>query len=307
MSLPDDYLKYPHRRHGMDHDLYPWSNLFNRQPVTWPGDKSVALWITVALEFFPLTPNEGPFRAPGHMVTPYPDYRTYTTRDYGNRVGVFRIMKVLDALGVKASTPMSAKIAERYPALLDAVQKRGWEIIAHGIDMNKIHYGGMDKGEEAQQIEDALVMLEKSTGKKPTGWFSPARSESENTLKLLAEHGISYVCDWVNDDMPYGMTTEAGPIVAMPHTMELDDRHLMVTLGQNEDTYREQILAAFDLLRTEGKTYGGRILHLSLTPYVIGQPFRIHALKAVLEEIMESGDVWSATPGEILDLWQSQK
>lgn len=307
MSLPEDYLKYPHRSHGMDHELYGWSNLFNRRPVTWPEDKSVALWITVALEYFPLTPNEGPFRAPGHMVTPYPDYRTYTTRDYGNRVGVFRIMKVLDALGLRASTPMSAKIAERYPALLKAVQDRGWEIIGHGVDMNNIHYGGMDAEKEAQQIDDTLVMLEKYTGTKPAGWFSPARSESENTLKLLAEHGVSYVCDWVNDDMPYEMSTPSGPIAAMPHTMELDDRQLMVALGQNEDTYQEQILAAFDLLRSEGKSYGGRILHLSLTPYVIGQPFRIHALKAVLEKIMATGDVWSATGGEILEVWRQRK
>lgn len=307
MSLPEDYLKYPHRSHGMDHELYGWSNLFNRRPVTWPEDKSVALWITVALEYFPLTPNDGPFRAPGHMVTPYPDYRTYTTRDYGNRVGVFRIMKVLDALGLRASAPMSAKIAERYPALLKAVQDRNWEIIGHGVDMNNIHYGGMDAEKEAQQIDDTLVMLEKYTGSKPAGWFSPARSESENTLKLLVEHGVSYVCDWVNDDMPYEMSTPSGPITAMPHTMELDDRQLMVTLGQNEDTYQEQILAAFDLLRSEGKSYGGRILHLSLTPYVIGQPFRIHALKAVLEKIMATGDVWSATGGEVLEVWRQRK
>lgn len=307
MSLPEDYLKYPHRSHGMDHELYGWSNLFNRRPVTWPDDKSIALWITVALEYFPLTPNEGPFRAPSHMVTPYPDYRTYTTRDYGNRVGVFRIMKVLDALGLRASAPMSAKIAERYPALLKAVQVRDWEIIGHGVDMNNIHYGGMDADKEAQQIDDTLVMLEKFTGSKPAGWFSPARSESENTLKLLAEHGVSYVCDWVNDDMPYEMSTPSGPITAMPHTMELDDRQLMVALGQNEDTYQEQILAAFDLLRSEGKSYGGRILHLSLTPYVIGQPFRIHALKAVLEKIMATGDVWSATGSEILEVWRQRK
>lgn len=306
MSLPEDYLKYPHRSHGMDHDLYPWSNLFNRPTVHWPGDKSVALWITVALEFFPLTPNDGPLRAPGHMVTPYPDYRTYTTRDYGNRVGVFRIMKVLDALGLKASAPMSAKIAERYPALLKAVLDRDWEIIGHGVDMNHIHFGGMDAEQEAQQIDDALVMLEKHAGKKPTGWFSPARSESDNTLKLLTEHGIEYVCDWVNDDMPYDMSTDAGSITAMPHTMELDDRQLMVTLGQNEDTYQEQILAAFDLLRREGKSHGGRILHLSLTPYVIGQPFRIWALKQVLETIMASDDVWSATPSEILKVWRGK-
>lgn len=307
MTLPDDYLKYPHRSHGMDHELYGWSNLFNRRPVTWPEDKSVALWITVALEYFPLTPNDRPFRAPGHMVTPYPDYRTYTTRDYGNRIGVFRIMKVLDRLGIKASAPLSAKIAERYPALLKAVQDRDWEVVGHGVDMNHIHYGGMDEETEAQQIDDALVMLEKYSGTRPTGWFSPARSESENTLKLLADHGIDYVCDWVNDDMPYEMSTESGPIVAMPHTMELDDRQLMVALGQNEETYQEQILAAFDLLRSEGKTYGGRILHLSLTPYVIGQPFRIHALKAVLEKIMASGDVWPATGHEILEVWRQRK
>lgn len=307
MPLPDDYLKYPHRSHGMDHDLYRWSNLFNRRTVTWPDDKSVALWITVALEFFPLTPNDGPFRAPGHMVTPYPDYRTYTARDYGNRVGVFRIMKVLGELGLKASAPMSAVLAERYPALLDAVIKRDWEIIGHGLDMNKIHYGGMDGKAEAEQIDAALDMLEKYCGQRPTGWFSPARSESENTLPLLAERGIDYVCDWVNDDMPYQMNTDKGPIVAMPHTMELDDRQLMVTLGQNEDTYQEQILAAFDLLRDEGRSHGGRILHLSLTPYVIGQPFRIHALKNVLEKIMASGDVWSATGAEILDVWRQRK
>ena len=307
MTLPDDYLKYAHRKRGMDHDLYRWSNLFNRRTVNWPNDKSVALWITVALEYFPLTPNEGPFRAPGHMVTPYPDYRTYTTRDYGNRVGVFRIMKVLQSLGLKASAPMSAALAERYPALLQAVKDHGWEIIGHGVDMNRIHHGGMDASVETNQIDDAISLLEQHTGTRPQGWFSPARSESENTLKLLAERGIDYVCDWVNDDMPYEMTTENGPIVAMPHTMELDDRNLLVTLGQNEETYQEQILAAFDLLRTEGKTYGGRILHLSLTPYVIGQPFRIHALKAVLEKIMASDDVWSATPSEILKIWRERK
>ncbi len=306
MSLPEDYLKYPHRSHGMDHTLYPWSNLMDRKPVKWPDDKSVALWITVALEYFPLTPNDGPFRAPGHMVTPYPDYRTFTTRDYGNRIGVFRIMKVLQKLDLKASAPMSVEAAKRYPALLEAVQKCDWEIIGHGMDMNHIHYGGMDADVEEKQIVDCLDDLEALTGRKPQGWLSPARSESENTLALLAKHGVEYVCDWVNDDMPYPMTTEGGPLAAMPHTMELEDRQLMVTLGQNEETYEEQILAAFDLLRQEAKTTGGRILHLSLTPYVIGQPFRIHILKSVLSKLVESGDIWSATGGKILEVWKQQ-
>lgn len=307
MTLSKNYLEYPHRNHGMDHTLYPWSNLFNRKPVVWPDSKPVALWITVGLEYFPLTPNDGPFRAPGHMVTPFPDYRTFTARDYGNRIGVFRIMKVLQEFGLTASAPMSTALISHAPALVDAVQKCGWEIVGHGIDMNRIHYGGMDKADETRNIEEALAQLNKLTGHAPSGWFSPGRSESENTLELLTAAGLSYVCDWVNDDMPYIITTDAGEITAMPHTMELEDRHLMVSLGQNEATYREQILSAFDLLRREGDTYGGRILHLNLTPYIIGQPFRIHILREVLTALMDSGAIWNATGAGILDCWKKQQ
>lgn len=307
MPLPDDYLKYEHRSHGMDHELYPWSNIMERKPVSWPDGKPVALWITVALEYFPLTPNDGPFRAPGHMVTPFPDYRTFTTRDYGNRIGVFRIMKVLQSLGLTASAPMSVEAAKRYPALLSAVIECGWEVVAHGMDMNHIHFGGMDSVLEATQISECLTELEELVGTKPAGWLSPARSESDKTLTLLAESGVEYVCDWVNDDLPYAISSGCGTITAMPHTMELEDRQLMVTLGQNEDTYEAQILEAFELLRAEAKDHGGRILHLSLTPYVIGQPFRIHVLKSVLSKLVNSGDIWSATGSKILSHWKQQQ
>lgn len=307
MTLPDSYLTYPHRNHGMDHNLYPWSNLFNRKPVAWPGDKSVALWITVGLEYFPLTPNDGPFRAPGHMVTPFPDYRTFTARDYGNRVGIFRIMKILDEFGLTASAPMSSALIKHAPALAAAVKQRGWEVLGHGVDMNHIHYGGMDKAEEADNIDAAMRALSDFFGDTPTGWFSPGRGESENTLELLAGAGLSYVCDWVNDDMPYDITTPKGTLSAMPHTMELDDRHLMVALGQNEATYKEQILSAFDLLKAEGTVHGGRILHLNLTPYIIGQPFRIHILREVLTTLLNSGAIWNATGQTILDRWRAQQ
>lgn len=307
MSLPEEYFQYPHRRHGMDHDLYPWSNIQNRKAVFWPNKKKIALWITVALEYFPLTPNDGPFRAPGHMVTPYPDYRTYTTRDYGNRVGIFRIMKVLDALGLKASAPMSSEIATRYPALLNAVVKRDWEIVGHGKDMNHIHYGGLEKKVEAEQIKECLATLRGASGQNVSGWLSPARSESNNTLELLVENNIGYGCDWVNDDMPYSMNTPAGSLLAMPHTMELEDWHLMVSLGQNEETYAEQVMEAFKFLTSEAETSGGRILHLSLTPYVIGQPFRIHILKRILSKLVESGEIWNATGAEIAQQWRNQQ
>ena len=304
MALPDNYLSYPHRKHGMDHTLYPYSNLFERKSVAWPDGKPVALWVTVCLEYFPLVPNAGPVRAPGAMVTPYPDYRTYTAREYGNRVGVFRILKILDELGIKACFPTNAAIATRYPFLLEEITKRGHEIIGHGVDMNAVSYGGMDRAVEEDNIEQALQVLREKSGQDVKGWLSPARSQSENTLEILARNGVGYCCDWVNDDMPYVMNTPSGDLLSMPHTYELEDRHLLTVLGQNEETYQAQIINAFDLFAEEAKTHGGRILHLSLTPYVIGQAWRIQTLKDILQTLKNSGKIWPATGGEIAHYWK---
>jgi len=307
VALPKSYLEYPKRKKGMDHDLYPYSNLFERTPVTWPKRKNIALWVTVALEYFPLTSNnETPFKAPGNMVTPYPDYRTYTAREYGNRVGIYRILKVFDKLGIKASFPTNTALAKRYPFLIEEIAKRGHEFIGHGTDMNALHWGGMDIDVERKQIKSALDGLRNATGQDVSGWLSPARSESQNTLSLLAEQGIEYACDWVNDDMPY-MIGEDEKLIAMPHTMELDDRQILINLGQNEKTWQEQILTAFDLLHRESKIHGGRILHISLTPYVIGQAWRIKSLRDTLEILIETGWVWNATGAEIAAEWGSQQ
>ncbi|MEP3759842.1 MAG: polysaccharide deacetylase family protein, partial [Marinomonas sp.] len=134
-NLPDSYTQYPKRREGYDHDLYEWSNIHTRAPFQWPDGKRVAVWLCVSLEWFPITP-DGPFKAPGHMVTPYPDYRHYTARDYGNRVGVFRMLDAFETAGVTASFAANAAIAERYPELIEAIQAEGHEIIAHSTDMN---------------------------------------------------------------------------------------------------------------------------------------------------------------------------
>lgn len=305
MTLPDDYLKYPKRKHGMDHDLYPWSNLFERKPVSWPGRADVALWITISAEFFPLTPNTGPLRAPGHMATPYPDFRTFTTRDYGNRVGIYRIMKVLDALGLSASVNLNSDLTTRAPFLVDEIKSRNWEIIAHGRNMNDVVHGETPEDTEKDIIDKTLGTLADNAGVTPAGWMSPARSESYATPSLLAQAGLEYVCDWGNDDMPYLMRTKSGPLYAMPYTHELEDRHVLVNLGQREEVYIEQIIAAYDRLSAEAEEHGGRILHLALTPYIIGQPFRIRALKEALSRILEKSSVWNATGAEILSVWRN--
>ena len=307
MSLPADYLQYPKRRYGMDHDRYAWSMLTQRAPVQWPGDARVALWIVPALEWFPLDMKGVPFKPPGAMVTAYPDLRHYTLRDYGNRVGIFRIMKALDARGLRASAAVNAAVAVRYPTLIGECVARGWEIIANGLDMDHLHHGGLPEAEELVWIERSLTLLREASGQPVRGWLSPAKSESHATLDLLADHGIDYVCDWVNDDLPYAMQAGGRTLHAMPHSSDIDDHTILVANRHDEDEFRDQLIDQFDTLYAESATQGGRVMAISLHPWIIGQPYRIGALEQVLDHVLGHAGLWNATGAEILDAWRAQQ
>lgn len=307
MSLPPSYLEYPRRRHGMDHDLYPWSKAFERRPIAWPDGARIALWIVPALEFFPLNPSGKPFKAPGSMVTPYPDLRHYTTRDYGNRVAIYRIAKVLDHFGLRASVAVNGAVAERYPGLVRDLVARRWEVLAHGWDMDSLHHGGLAPEAEAALVAKTLDTLRGASGQAVTGWLSPAKCESANTLALVRAHGVEYVCDWVNDDLPYEIAGGAGSLVAMPHSTELSDRQIIMDYHHSEAEYVQQACEQFDVLHAEAATYGGRVLCLPLTPYITGLPYRIHALREILAHVTGRGGVWNATGAEIATAWRAQQ
>ncbi len=305
--LPEDYLSYPLRRYGMDHDRYDWSMLPRRKPVIWPQDARIALWVVPALEWFPLNMAGVPFKPPGAMQTAYPDLRHYTLRDYGNRVGIFRIMEALQVHGIAATVAVNAAVAVRYPALLQRCVSLGWEVMGHGLDMDHLHHGGLDPQEEGRWISQSLETLRKASGQAVRGWLSPAKSESFKTLDLLGQAGLDYVCDWVNDDMPYAMRTDSGPIVAMPHPIDIDDYTILVNNHHTEDDFRDQLIDHFDVLYREARPGQGRIMAISLHPWVIGQPYRIGALQEALSHIMKHRGVWAATGSQILDAWQAQQ
>ena len=305
--LPADYLDYPLRRYGMDHERYDWSMLPDRKPVAWPQKARVALWVVPALEWFPLNLAGVPFKPPGAMQTAYPDLRHYTLRDYGNRVGIFRIMKALEKHGIRPTVAVNAAVAVRYPSLIKECTQRGWEIMANGLDMDHLHHGGLAVDEEKKLIDTTLDILRRASGQAVRGWLSPAKSESAATLDLLGSAGMDYVCDWVNDDMPYAMRTASGPIHAMPHPIDIDDYTILVQNHHTEDDFRDQLCDQFDLLYKESATAGGRIMAISLHPWVIGQPYRMRALEEALAHIMRHPGVWAATGSEILDAWKASQ
>lgn len=300
MALPDDYLTYPKRAYGMDQSLYPWRTQQDRPRVEWPGGKAVAALIVVPIEHHDLTPLGKPFKHPGAMVTPYPDLRHYTTRDYGNRVGVFRILDALKAAGLRATVPFNADQLVRLRPLVDAVLADGHEIAAYGLSTSHIHWGGLDRETEARWIAEVRARFDVA-GLAPRAWMSPARQQSFNTLELIAEAGFDVCLDWEQDDLPVTMVTPAGAVSAVPVSNELDDRFLLIDKRHGEDVWARQIVEAAAYLKAERERFGGRVLGFTLTPYVSGQPFRIHALKTLLNAIGGDAEVWNATASEIAD------
>jgi peptidoglycan/xylan/chitin deacetylase (PgdA/CDA1 family) len=298
-----DRLTYPYRRLGLDHYWFGYEPTHRRPRISWPEGKHVALWIVVPVEFFPLDAPSQPIRPLGALDRGYPDFWSYSNRDYGTRIGIYRIMRVLDTLGLRATAAVNAAIATRFPRVVDEIVRRGWEIACGGVDMGHIHHGRLSLEVERALVQSSRDILQKASGQRIAGWHSPGHSQSSNTLRLLVEEGFEYVMDWANDDMPYVMNTGAEPLFAMPLTYEWSDRVLLVQHNLTADEYHHQVMHAFQRLLSEAKKQrGGRILSLSISPWILGYPHRIAVLERMLKKILDGGSVWNATGNEIVSV-----
>ncbi|WP_226660870.1 polysaccharide deacetylase family protein [Microbulbifer aggregans] len=298
-TLGPEHLQYPERRYGMDHNHYDWKMLTEREPVHWRQGK-LALWVNVSLQFFPLNQRGVPFPPPGGMTMPYPDLRHYSLRDYGNRVGIYRILKALDKYSVTPSFAINGELAQRTPHLMHLLRERGDEVIAHGWNMDAPHYGGQPLDTEKELVSRTLDTLREISGQPIAGWLSPGKVHSENTPSLLAGQGVEYFCDWVNDDMPYRFRTGNGDLWSMPLSTELEDQFILRNNLHSETSYAEQVEDACRFLLGEAQTQGGRILALNIHPWMLGQPHRIRYLERVLEFITAQPEVFSASAGTLL-------
>ena len=305
-AMPADRTyAFPEFREGMDHDHYDWSPLnATRAKLEWPDKARVALCAIVVLEHAEWKQPPDSFQvanlAGGYGWGPFPDVTAWSHREYGNRVGVFRVLDVLEKHGIKPTVAMDALTAEHYPFLVRHVLDRGCEIIAHGISVNRMITSRMSEDEERKYIGTSIEALTRATGRTPAGWLGPESGESARTPQLLAEAGIRYVCDWANDEQPYRMNVASGELHALPMSFPLDDINALWDRHLDIDRYEAMIRETFDALHRDGAE-NGRLLTLSLHPFLIGQPFRIGSLDAALSHVGKHGGVWSATGSEIID------
>jgi allantoinase len=302
---------FPEPHYGMDHDHYDWSPLnANRAALGWPGNARVALCVIVNLGHIAWRHPSGSYQPPnlagGYGPGPFPDVTAWSHREYGHRVGIFRVLDVLDKYGVKPTIAMDVLTAENYPFLVRHCLGRGCEMIAHGISASQMITSRMSDEEEREYIQTAVQALTGAIGKAPLGWLGPESGESPRTPQLLAQLGIRYVCDWVNDEQPYPLKVPDGELYALPIALPVDDVNALWHRRIDIDRYKEMIKETFETLYREGAT-NGRQLVLHLHPWLIGQPFRIGCLDEALGHIMQQQGVWAATGSEIIDWYRRNR
>jgi allantoinase len=290
------------RTPGMDHDYYEYSPIYARPALTWPRGAALALNVVLDLEYLELEPPAGAVQsnwlAGGLGPRPDPNLALLSSREYGHRVGIFRVLDLLDKHQVPASVAIDAMTAEAYPWLVHHLVERGVDFVAHGISLSRVISSRMTPAEERGYIEQTLTRLERAIGTRPTGWMGAEQGESERTPHLLAQLGLEYVCDWSNDEQPYPMPMTEGTLWSLPTMLEYDDAFALFRRRLTLDSYRSMFCSGVDQLLLDGRV-SGRYLQLNLRPWLIGQPFRVGHLDEMLEHALASGQVWATTPGEV--------
>jgi allantoinase len=285
-----------------EHGRFEYSPIAKRPRWELPNGARIAVWITPNVEHFH-------FDKPAISLTPMtaglrPDVLNYAWRDYGVRVGIWRIMEILERQGFVATAALNSEVCSHYPAIIEAGNQLGWEWMAHG-ENNSSLFTGMPEEAERPIIKKVLDTIAQGTGKKPRGWLGPALTETDNTLDLLAEAGIEYVADWCNDEQPYTLKTRHGPIVAIPYTLEIGDIPVFLQHGSSAQDFYQMIVDQFDTLYEDGLKQP-RVLSIALHPFLVGHPFRAHHLERALAHIRQHDAVWITTGGAIVDWYKSK-
>lgn len=278
------------------HGRYPYSPISGRSDYHWPEGKRLAVYIGLNLEWFEFGTGLGAELVPDE---PQPDVLNYSWRDYGNRVGVFRLAELFRRLNLPVSLLINAEMCNQAPQAIEVFSNA--ELIGHGRT-NAERQGILREKEEVQLIEQATATITQYSGQKPKGWLSPWISQSSLTPDLLRECGYEYLLDWCHDDQPTWMKTRQGRILSIPYPQELNDIPQIIVRKREGDEFARMIVDTFEVMLEESK-HRPLVMGIALHPYIVGWPHRFKYLARALETICERADntVWITTPGAIAE------
>jgi allantoinase len=281
----------------MDHGRFDYAPISKRPIRKMPGDARIAVWIVPNVEHFHW--GKPAISITGMTASLKPDVLNHAWRDYGARVGIWRVMEIMERTGFPCTAGLNAEVCERYPEIIAEGNRLGWEWMAHGANNSSL-FTGLPEGDERALIASVLETIERGTGKRPKGWLGPALTETDHTLDILSELGVEYVADWCNDELPYSIRTSGGSITALPYTLEIGDIPILLDRGGTGEDFCRAVKDQFDVLYAEGE-HRPRVLAIALHPFIIGHPFRAKYLEQALRHIGEHDRVWRATGGQLAD------
>jgi peptidoglycan/xylan/chitin deacetylase (PgdA/CDA1 family) len=273
---------------------FAYSPINDRPRIEWPNGARVAFWVIPNIETLSF---EQPW-PPDERHGPVPDVLAFTTRDYGNRVGVWRMMEVLDRYNLRATVALNSDICRFQPEIIRAGVERRWEWMGHGRT-NAERLGGLEEPAERALIGEVESTIAKAAGAPPRGWLGPGLAETLNTPDLLAEAGIQYVSDWTFDDQPVPLRVRSGRMITMPYG-PINDNPAFLRMGWTGEQFHDAIRDEFDHLYEAGER-SGQVMGLSLHPFLIGHGHRLRWLDRALKHIVSHERVWLTTGGEIAD------
>lgn len=280
-----------------DPNFYDYLPYDARPRIEWPNGARVAFWVAPNVEFYELNPPRNPSRAA--WSRPAPDVQNYAYRDYGNRVGFWRMLDVMKRCGMRGSVSLNVAMCEHHPEVIAACAENGWEFYSHGT-YNTRYLMGMDEAQERAVIQDSIDTIRKHTGQKLDGWLAPALTYTDRTMDLVAEMGLTYVCDLFHDDQPGPVKTANGKLASIPYSLEMNDTIVYNVNQVSPRRYGDIIKRQFDRLYREGEK-SGTVMCIPLHPYLIGQPYRLAAFEEALQYITSHDKVWLATGREIAE------
>jgi allantoinase len=277
----------------MDNELYGYSPIVSRPKLEWPTGARLAFYIGLNIEHFEVDkPATSVFAGTASFA---PDPLNYGWRDYGVRVGIWRMIEALDRYGMRASVLLNADVCKFYPQIIEAGRKRNWAWLAHGKN-NSIFQVGMKVEDERSYLKGVVDTIAAATGRTVKGWLGPALTETFVTPQLLKELGLTYILDWCADDQPFALNIPG--MMSVPYSLEVNDITMCVGKSLSGDDFCRMIIDQFDQLYKDSAT-SGRVMALCLHPFVSNQPHRQKYLERALDYIAGQPAVWLTTSDEI--------
>jgi peptidoglycan/xylan/chitin deacetylase (PgdA/CDA1 family) len=281
----------------MDNELYDYSPIVERPPLHWPNGAKLAVYVGLNVEHYEVDkPSTSIFSGTAALQ---PDPLNFGWRDYGPRVGIWRMIEAFDRLGIRPSVLLNSDVCDRYPEIIKAGRARNWAWLVHG-ENNSTLPGLQERDDEARRLAGMMDTIERATGTRPKGWMGPALNSSFSTPELFAELGGSYILDWCADDQPFPMKVKAGRMISVPYSIEVNDITLFVGHSCTGPDFEQIIVDQFEQLLADSAE-SGRVMAVAVHPFVAGQPFRMKYLERALERIVGHPDVWLPTTDEIAD------